>query len=65
MALLKVFVLAIALVAIVFAAMSIRLLFKKNGEFSGGSCSSSPGLRDKGVSCGCGGGRCVNTTEEQ
>jgi hypothetical protein len=40
---------------IAFGALSIRLLFKKKGEFRGGSCSNiTPELRDKGISCGCG-----------
>ncbi|SDC29052.1 hypothetical protein [Williamwhitmania taraxaci] len=54
----KLIVIAIVVMAIFMAAMSIRLLFKKNAKFSGGSCSSSPTLDGKGTSCGCGGGSC-------
>jgi hypothetical protein len=55
---LKLIAIVMVLVAIFIAAMSIRLLFKKNAKFSGGSCSSSPTLNGKGTSCGCGGGSC-------
>ncbi len=55
---LKLIAVAVVVVALFIAAMSIRLLFKKNAKFSGGSCSSSPTLNGKGTSCGCGGGSC-------
>jgi len=60
MAVLKLIVIAIVLLGLFMAGMSIRLLFKKNAKFSGGSCSSSPTLNGKGTSCGCGGGTCTS-----
>lgn len=60
MAVLKLIVIAIVLLGLFMAGMSIRLLFKKNAKFSGGSCSSSPTLNGKGISCGCGGGACTS-----
>ena len=57
---LKVLLIAIGLLIIAFAGMGIKLLFDRNAEFSGGSCSTtSDDLKDKGISsCGCG-GACV------
>ena len=57
---LKLAILAIVLIAVSMSGMAIRMLFKKNAEFSGGSCTSSKGLEDKGIDCGCGGGTCHN-----
>jgi hypothetical protein len=42
------------LVILAVGAMSIRVLFSKDGKFSGGSCRSSPGLEERGITCGCG-----------
>ena len=53
---LKVLILAVLLMVIAFAALSIKLLIDKKAEFRGGSCSvSSPELEKQGISCGCGG----------
>lgn len=55
MALLKILAASIVIMLIALGGLSIRLLFKKKGEFRGGSCSNiTPELRDKGISCGCG-----------
>ena len=55
MALLKILAAAVVIMLIAFGGLAIRLLFKKKGEFRGGSCSNiTPELRDKGISCGCG-----------
>jgi len=56
---LKVLLIAVGLLIVAFAGMGIKMLFNKNAEFSGGSCSAtSDALKEKGVSCGCGGGHC-------
>ena len=56
---LKVLLVTGILLVIAFAGLGIKLLFDRNAEFSGGSCStSSKELEDKGISCGCG-GACV------
>ncbi len=58
---LKVILAAIVLVVLAFAGLGIKLLFDRKAEFSGGGCraaGSSPELADKGITCGCGTGRC-------
>ena len=60
---LKILLIAFILVGLAFLGLAIRLLFDRNAEFRGGSCqSTSDGLKDKGITCGCGGGSC-NTDE--
>lgn len=47
--------LSIAVMAIYFIFMSVRLLLLKNGEFKGTCASQSPFLRNEGATCGfCG-----------
>lgn len=47
--------LSVALMAIYFIFMSVRLLLLKNGEFKGTCASQSPFLRNEGTTCGfCG-----------
>lgn len=59
MPILKLLILTIVLVLIAVLALSVRLIFTKKGEFSGGSCSNhSDKLKEKGIGCGCGGGSC-------
>jgi hypothetical protein len=56
---LKILLITIILVAIAFAGLGIRILLEKNGKFSGGSCQAAPdGLKEKGISCGCGQDSC-------
>ena len=51
----KVVLLAIALIAIGFAGIAIKILVKKDGEFSGTCASNSPFLNKEGENCGfCG-----------
>ena len=57
---LKLVILVIVLLAISFSGMAIRIIFKKGSKFSGGSCSGSSKLNDKGIGCGCDGGTCKN-----
>ena len=54
MELINLILISVTLVILAVGAMSVRLLFKKDGKFSGGSCRSSPGLENRGITCGCG-----------
>jgi hypothetical protein len=54
MEILKLIIISVVLVIIAFGAMSVRLLFVKDGKFSGGSCKSSPKLEERGITCACG-----------
>ena len=50
-----VFLITIFMLAFVFSAIGIKILIKKNGEFSGTCASQSPFLNNEGESCGlCG-----------
>ncbi len=47
--------LGIGFIALFFILMSVRLIFKKNGEFKGTCASQSPFLNKEGATCGyCG-----------
>jgi len=51
----KLILIAIGLMALAFAGIAIKLLVKKNGEFSGTCASNSPFLNKEGEPCGfCG-----------
>ncbi len=53
----KVLILAVVLMILAFAGLSVKLIFNRKAEFRGGSCAaSSPELEKQGISCGCGGG---------
>jgi hypothetical protein len=54
MEILTLILISAVLVILAVGAMSVRLLFVKDGKFSGGSCKSSPELEEKGITCGCG-----------
>ncbi len=54
MEILYLILISFAIMILAVGAMSIRLLFVKDGKFSGGSCRSSPELESRGVTCGCG-----------
>jgi hypothetical protein len=45
---------SIALVILAVAGMAVRLLFVRDGKFSGGSCRSTPELEKQGITCACG-----------
>jgi hypothetical protein len=50
-----VFLLSLAIFALFFLLMSVRLLFVKNGEFRGTCATQSPYLAKQGIQCGyCG-----------
>ena len=51
----NVVLLAIGLIGLGFAGISIKLLVKKDGEFAGTCASSNPLLKDESGTCsGCG-----------
>ncbi len=52
---LKLLILSLIILLIAVMGLGIRMLLVRNGKFSGGSCSSSPGLQSRGIDCGCGG----------
>ncbi|MBW7868486.1 MAG: membrane or secreted protein [Brumimicrobium sp.] len=46
---------AIALLAVAFAGIAVKILIKKDGKFSGTCASNNPVLQEKGAVCGlCG-----------
>ena len=47
----KVALLAIALLAIGFAGIAVKILFKKNGKFAGTCASNNPMLNEEGAPC--------------
>ena len=52
---LTIFLITIFMLTFVFAGIGIKILLKKNGEFSGTCASQSPFLNKEGESCGiCG-----------
>jgi len=53
----KLILISVALLAIAFAGIAIKILFKKNGEFAGTCASNNPLLQDDGVSCSVCGAR--------
>ena len=51
----EVIVVAILLLGLGFAGIAVKILLKKDGEFSGTCASNSPFLNKEGESCGyCG-----------
>ncbi len=55
MSILKILLPAIIIILIALIGFSVRMLFKKQGEFHGGSCTNiTPELKEKGISCACG-----------
>jgi len=53
----KLILISVALLALAFAGIAIKILFKKNGEFAGTCASNNPLLQDEGVSCSVCGAR--------
>jgi hypothetical protein len=57
-------ILGIAFVGLFFVALSVRLIFLKNGEFRGTCASQSPFLNKEGITCNvC--GKEVGTCEKE
>ena len=51
----EIFLISIILVAVAFSGIAIKLIVKKNGEFSGTCASQSPFLHNSNEPCGiCG-----------
>ena len=51
----KVVLLSILLLALGFAGIAVKILFKKNGQFAGTCSSNNPMLQKEGAVCGaCG-----------
>jgi len=51
----KIFLISILLIGIAFSGIAIKLILKKNGEFSGTCASQSPFLNKSDEPCGiCG-----------
>tara|TARA_B100000900_G_C20545968_1_gene702542 strand:- start:1221 stop:1418 length:198 start_codon:yes stop_codon:yes gene_type:complete len=64
----EIFLISIVLVTIAFSGIAIKLIFKKNGEFSGTCASNSPFLQNSDEPCGiCGkiptSSECANDSE--
>lgn len=50
-----IFLISILMLTFVFTAIGIKIIFKKNGKFSGTCASQNPLLNTEGESCGiCG-----------
>ena len=51
----EIFLISVCIVGIAFSGIAIKLIFKKNGEFSGTCASQSPFLNKSDEPCGiCG-----------
>jgi len=51
----EIYIISILLLALAFAGISIKLILKKNGKFSGTCASNNPFLNDESKPCGiCG-----------
>ena len=51
----QIFFITVCMLAFVFAGIGIKILFKKDGKFSGTCASQSPFLNREGEACGiCG-----------
>ena len=64
----EIFLISVLLIAIAFSGIAIKLIFKKNGEFSGTCASQSPFLNNSDEPCGvCGkiptNSECANDTQ--
>lgn len=62
------FLATLAIVAVFFVLMSVRLIFIKDGQFKGTCASQSPFLQNEGTTCGfCGKeiGSCDNENGEE
>ena len=47
----EIFLISLGLIAIAFSGIAIKLIFKKDGEFSGTCASQSPFLNKEGKPC--------------
>lgn len=52
----EVILIAVGLLVLAVGGMGIKMLFDRKAGFSGGSCQvQTEELREKGITCGCGG----------
>ena len=52
---LQILLLSVIVVMLALIGLGVKLLFKKDGTFEGGSCNHVPlDLREKGIGCACG-----------
>jgi hypothetical protein len=59
---LQLLILSLAIIGIALIGLSVKMIFKKQGKFTGGSCQSyGEDLKDEGIGCGCGG---INSCEK-
>jgi hypothetical protein len=56
----KIFIITIVMMAFVFVAIGIKIILKKDGQFSGTCASQNPFLNKEGEACGY----CGKTAEE-
>jgi hypothetical protein len=54
MEIIELILISIGLVILAVTGMAVRLLFVRDGKFSGGSCRSTPELERQGITCACG-----------
>jgi hypothetical protein len=54
---LKLTLITVALLALAFAGIAIKILLKKDGQFAGTCASNNPLLQEKGATCGVCGAR--------
>ena len=47
----KLMLISLAVVAVAFALLSIKVLLKRNGKFSSQHVHDNPGLRKQGIHC--------------
>lgn len=47
----KLMLISLAVVAVAFALLSIKVLLKRNGKFSSQHVHANPGLRKQGIHC--------------
>lgn len=47
----KLMLISLAVVAVAFALLSIKVLMKRNGKFSSQHVHDNPGLRKQGIHC--------------
>ena len=64
----EIFLISVLLIGVAFSGIAIKLIFKKNGEFSGTCASQSPFLNNSDEPCGvCGkiptNSECANDTQ--
>lgn len=61
MSFLIIFFISITLIAFVFIALGIKIIFKKNGKFAGTCASQNPYLNQEGETCSF----CGKTADEK